>query len=121
MPIMRLTPTTQRCGKIRLSAPKPAMGLLCLATLLLGCPPAVSATAPNTDDPLNSKDPAILLDWGQRHFHGVRAAQNIDRAVQFYCAAARLGNAEAQYRLGDIYARTLLGKRDISAIPAIHP
>ncbi|NVZ08344.1 transglycosylase SLT domain-containing protein [Allochromatium humboldtianum] len=73
---------------------------------------ATSSSASTSDDPLNSNNPAVLLDWGQRHFHGVRATQNIDRAVQFYCAAARLGNAEAQYRLGDIYARTLLGKRD---------
>jgi soluble lytic murein transglycosylase-like protein len=110
VPITRATRMLQRRWKIRLHAP--TMSLLCLTGPLLGAPWVALATPTTADDPLNSKNPAVLLDWGQRHLHGVRAPQNIDRAVQFYCAAARLGSAEAQYRLGDIYARTLLGKRD---------
>jgi soluble lytic murein transglycosylase-like protein len=59
-----------------------------------------------------SEDPVLLLEWGKRYFYGVMAPQDIDRAIQLYCGAARLGSGEAQYRLGEVYARTLTGKTD---------
>jgi soluble lytic murein transglycosylase-like protein len=58
------------------------------------------------------EDPLLLMDWGKRYYYGVRAPQSMDRAIQLYCVAARLGSGEAQYRLGEIYARTLAGKKD---------
>ncbi|MBK1718211.1 lytic transglycosylase domain-containing protein [Thiocystis violacea] len=82
-----------------------------MAILFVATPPAATGTPPFDELP-RSEDPARLLEWGKQYFHGVRAPQDIDRAIQLYCAAARLGSAEAQYRLGDIYARTLTGKTD---------
>ena len=64
------------------------------------------------DELQQSTDPRLLLDWGKRYFYGVQAPQSIDHAIRLYCTAARLGNGEAQYRLGEIYGRTLTGKRD---------
>jgi len=52
------------------------------------------------------------MEWGKRHEHGVGAQQNMDRAIQFYCDAAKLGEAEARYRLGWIYATGRAGKVD---------
>ena len=64
------------------------------------------------DELQRSTDPRLLLDWGKRYFYGVQAPQSIDHAIRLYCAAARLGSGEAQFRLGEIYGRTLTGKRD---------
>ena len=70
------------------------------------------AFARSFDDLLASDDTAVMLEWGKRYFYGVMAPQNIDQAIEIYCAAARQGSGEAQYRLGEIYSRTLAGKRD---------
>ncbi|WP_295450273.1 transglycosylase SLT domain-containing protein [uncultured Thiodictyon sp.] len=91
------------------AAPRQAWPTL-LALLMLVA--AGGATAASLDELQQSADPAALLDGGKRYFYGVQAPQSIDRAIQLFCQAARYGSPEAQYRLGDIYARTLAGKRD---------
>lgn len=53
-----------------------------------------------------------LIERGKRAEHGVGAPQNIDRAIELYCEAAQLGDAEAQYRLGSIYLSGRTGKVD---------
>jgi soluble lytic murein transglycosylase-like protein len=68
--------------------------------------------APAFEDLLQGTDPHRLLDWGKRYQYGVGAPQSIDRAIELYCAAARLGFVEAQFRLGEIYSRRLTGKQD---------
>jgi soluble lytic murein transglycosylase-like protein len=70
------------------------------------------AAGPSVEELTQSGDPQQLLEWGKRHFYGVKAPQSIDSAILLYCAAARLGSGEAQFRLGDIYAGTAAGKKD---------
>lgn len=53
-----------------------------------------------------------LIERAKRFEHGVGAAQDIDRAIELYCQAARLGDAEAQYHLGWIYLSGTAGKVD---------
>lgn len=81
-----------------------------LLVILALVSPAVGAIP--FDELQQSTDPRLLLDWGKRYFYGVQAPQSIDQAIRLYCTAARLGSSEAQYRLGEIYGRTLTGKRD---------
>jgi soluble lytic murein transglycosylase-like protein len=88
----------------------PGRGWLPLLLILTTVPTWASDLA--FEELQRGEDPALLMEWGQRYFYGVRAPQSMDRAIQLYCAAARLGSGEAQYRLGEIYARTLAGKRD---------
>jgi soluble lytic murein transglycosylase-like protein len=70
------------------------------------------AAVPAFEDLIQSSDADLLIEWGKHHQYGVRVPQNIDRAIQLYCGAARLGHAEAQFRLGEIYSRRLAGKQD---------
>jgi TPR repeat protein len=44
--------------------------------------------------------------------HGEGVQRNVERATQLYCEGARLGDAEAQYRLGWIYANGRGVQRD---------
>lgn len=99
----------KRVGRIQKAGEpwRPCRSLLLLLTLA-----APAAGAIPFDALQQSTDPRLLLDWGKRYFYGVQAPQSIDHAIRLYCAAARLGSGEAQYRLGEIYGRTLAGKRD---------
>lgn len=49
-------------------------------------------------------DAVTQTAWGERYEHGEGVARDHGKAVQLYCAAARQGNARAQYRLGWMYA-----------------
>jgi hypothetical protein len=53
-----------------------------------------------------------LIERGKRAEHGVGAAQDIDRAIELYCEAAQLDDAEAHYHLGWIYLSGRTGKVD---------
>ena len=48
--------------------------------------------------------PAAQAEWATRYEHGEGIAQDYDRAIQLYCAAARRGHVQAQYQLGWMYA-----------------
>jgi soluble lytic murein transglycosylase-like protein len=48
--------------------------------------------------------PVAQVEWATRYEHGEGIAQNYDRAMQLYCAAARRGHVQAQYQLGWMYA-----------------
>jgi soluble lytic murein transglycosylase-like protein len=80
-------------------------------TIVIALTPVFAAET-TTEGLRHSEDPQVLLERGKRHFYGVLAPQSVDRAIELYCRAARLGSGEAQYRLGDIYAGTRTGKRD---------
>lgn len=56
--------------------------------------------------------PEELMTAGQRFENGVGAPQDLDRAIDRYCAAAQLAHAEARYHLGWLYVSGRLGKRD---------
>jgi hypothetical protein len=49
-------------------------------------------------------DAVTQIAWGERYEHGEGVPKSSDKAVRLYCAAARRGNARAQYRLGWMYA-----------------
>jgi hypothetical protein len=61
---------------------------------------------------VSGNEARVLVERGKRSEHGVGAAQDIDRAIQLYCEAARLGDAEAHYHLGWIYLSGTAGKVD---------
>ncbi|MEA3277447.1 MAG: transglycosylase SLT domain-containing protein [Pseudomonadota bacterium] len=82
---------------------------LCLLSLV---PALAQADRPAFEQVLSSSDPSLLIQWGMRYQHGVRAPQSIDHAIQLYCKAASMGNSEAHYRLGWIYARRLAKEKD---------
>lgn len=86
--------------------------LLALLTSLVLLPTPAGAAPPAFADVLSSSDPDLLVNWGKRYQYGAGAPQSIDRAIELYCAAARLGHADAQLRLGEIYSRKLAGKQD---------
>jgi soluble lytic murein transglycosylase-like protein len=51
-----------------------------------------------------SKDPHMLTAWGRRYESGVGAPKDASKALRLYCKAAKKGDAEAQYQLGQMYA-----------------
>ncbi|MCO5760847.1 MAG: transglycosylase SLT domain-containing protein [Chromatiaceae bacterium] len=64
------------------------------------------------DEALRSQDPHLLTASGQRYENGVGVAQDVDKAIKLYCRAARMGDVDAQYRLGHIHAHGRGLKRD---------
>jgi soluble lytic murein transglycosylase-like protein len=53
-----------------------------------------------------------LRNEARSHEHGEGVTRDANRAVQLYCEAARLGDAESQYSLGWMYANARGVKRD---------
>lgn len=85
-----------------------------LATLALsglGVHPAL-ADDKVFDEALKSRDPHLLTASGQRYETGVGVKQDADKAIKLYCRAARMGDVDAQYRLGHIHAHGRGVKRD---------
>ncbi|MBK5912964.1 transglycosylase SLT domain-containing protein [Rhodocyclus purpureus] len=84
--------------------PNPASAALLFA-LLVGALPAAAANDSGTQ--------AAALRVEARSFeHGEGVARDPARAIELYCAAARLGDIEAQYSLGWIYANARGVPRD---------
>lgn len=84
--------------------PNPASAALLFA-LLVGALPAAAASDSGTQ--------AAALRVEARSFeHGEGVARDPARAIELYCAAARLGDVEAQYSLGWIYANARGVPRD---------
>jgi soluble lytic murein transglycosylase-like protein len=88
------------------------VALYVLVSSLAVLPIQETTASPAFDALLKSSDANLIMEWGKHHQYGVRVSQSIDRAIQLYCASARLGLAEAQVRLGEIYSIGLAGKRD---------
>ena len=90
-------------GRLRFARLFAAKGLVCLMVL-------VSADSGATDaDPAVDTNPGaghaqFLLAQALAFEHGEGVPQDTDKAAQMYCEAARLGNAEAMYSLGWMYA-----------------
>ena len=74
-------------------------------------PEVLPGTAPPKPT-LPKVPPEALMTAGQRFENGVGAPQDLDRAIDRYCAAAQLAHAEARYHLGWLYVSGRLGKRD---------
>jgi hypothetical protein len=61
---------------------------------------------------LGSDDVNVLSDWGHRYQHGAGVSRNLESAIRLYCKAAKAGSIDAQYYLGDMYAKGHGVKRD---------
>lgn len=92
------------------------LGWIVVATLSLF--PGLGATNPPAFEQLvRSSDVATLTEWAKRYERGIEVSQNIDRAIRLYCKAARIGDSQAQYNLGWIYALGRAGKQnDVLAV-----
>jgi len=85
--------------------------------LLLSVATTGLAETPQTTAGVSAADPAQLVQMAQRHEHGEGVTRDIDTAIRLYCRAAQAGSADAQYRLGWIYAngRDLQGNEAAAA------
>lgn len=71
-----------------------------LVTWALSASIAVAAPTVSDNDSLRERAIALRID-GRNHEHGENGiTRNPAKAVELYCEAARLGDAEAQYNLG---------------------
>lgn len=71
-----------------------------------------SGTAAAGEAAAGSERLAVLRQEALALEHGEGVPRNPERAVKLYCQGARLGDAEAQYRLGWIYANGRGVRRD---------
>lgn len=71
-----------------------------LSSLLVLC----TLACPVIAEPAKSEHAASLRSEAKNHEHGNGVPRNPAKAVELYCEAARLGDVEAQYNLGWMYA-----------------
>ena len=64
------------------------------------------------DEAMRSRDMHLLTASGMRYETGVGVGQDADKAVKLYCHAAKMGDGDAKYRLGYLYAYGRGVKRD---------
>jgi soluble lytic murein transglycosylase-like protein len=76
---------------------------LCLLGALLAFPVTAAEDAA-FQSAYASKDSYMLTAWGKRYETGVGVGRDPGKAVRLYCKAAKKGDAEAQYQLGQMYA-----------------
>jgi len=93
--------TSQAEFRDRSRARRTRSGLRTLIVLAIGL---ASSSGPfaETLSPVSAE--AAVLEEALRYEHGEGVAQDIERAIALYCAAARGGDATAQFNLGWIYA-----------------
>lgn len=75
-----------------------------LRGLLLGCLLAAPVAAAAQDAATENLLIRVLREEGLAYEHGEGVPKDPARAVEAYCKAARLGDAESQYNLGWMYA-----------------
>lgn len=78
-----------------------------LGALLLGvclCPPALGGLDPLFAAAYDDEEAYRLTAWGKRYEAGVGVDRDAFKAIRLYCKAAARGDAEAEYRLGQVYA-----------------
>jgi TPR repeat protein len=80
---------------------KPALAIVLGALIWL---PAVAEQVPSFEQVYRIKDSQMLTAWGRRYERGVGVGQDTKKAVSLYCKAARAGDADASYYLGQLYA-----------------
>ncbi len=78
---------------------------------------AAAEKLPSFEEALASGDMHELTAWGSRYARGVGVPQDTKKAVQLYCKAARKGEVEAKFQLGQVYAfgQGVTRDRDIAA------
>lgn len=87
----------------------------CCIAIILG---AIAAPAHGSGKS-HELEPDTLLLLAQRYEQGEDVPQDFVKANELYCRAARAGNAEAQFRLGWIYARARGVRRDTGVAAAL--
>jgi TPR repeat protein len=85
-----------RCGN--------TLALSFAAAVMVAVPPAGAQQLPSFQEIYRSNDVHDLTAWGLRYERGVGVAQNASNAAQLYCKAARKGDVDAKYQLGQMYA-----------------
>ncbi len=92
------------------------MKIAALALCFYLCP----AQAETTDLQvlLDSDDPVLQTEWAQHFQFAEGVPRDFAAAVRLYCLAARGGHAEAQYRLGWMYAHVDFGVSRDDALAA---
>ena len=111
-PDFRSAPRAMQTGPCRKAARQPLARyapLVLAALAVLPAPDAPAAAGHERDKP---GDTSALMDLAKRHEYGVGAPQDMDRAIRLYCDAAALGDPQAHYHLGWIYATGRTGKVD---------
>lgn len=78
-------------------------GSLLMLWVMAGAP-ATAAIDPWFDQAYQNGEAYRLTAWGKRYEAGVGVDQSSPKAIRLYCKAAMLGDAEAKYRLGQVYA-----------------
>ena len=91
-------------GRLRFARLFAAKGLVCLMVLVSADSGATDADPPSTFYQPGAGHAQFLLAQALAFEHGEGVPQDTDKAAQMYCEAARLGNAEAMYSLGWMYA-----------------
>ena len=76
---------------------------LCGIAVLVGSV-AAQADSAGAAHGLGGRRPQALVEEAARYEHAEGVPRDYARAIELYCAAARAGNAEAQYGLGWMYA-----------------
>ena len=78
---------------------------------------AMAEKLPSFEEAIASSDMHELTAWGSRYARGVGVPQDTKKAVQLYCKAARKGDVEAKFQLGQVYAfgQGVTRDRDIAA------
>jgi hypothetical protein len=80
------------------------LALCAAALIMLAGFPASAQRLPSFEEIYGSDDAHDLTAWGLRYERGVGVAQDASNAVRLYCKAARKGDVEAKYQLGQVYA-----------------
>ena len=92
----------------------PAMaGLLSI----LICLPVAAEKLPSFEQIYRSNDKHELTAWGRRYARGVGVKQDPQKGVKLFCKAARKGDIDATFELGQIYAHGhgVKADRDLAA------
>jgi len=89
---------TMRARRSRI--PPVFAGLLSILSWL----PAAAEKLPSFEQLHASNDQQELTAWGIRYARGVGVQQDTQKALSLYCKAARQGDVEAKFQLGQIYA-----------------
>jgi hypothetical protein len=92
-----LSRALHRCAHRRLAA------TAVVVVLALGCAVSRPAQADADDDDLMNRIVALRTQ-ARAYEHGEGVTRDIQHAVALYCQASRLGDAEAQFSLGWMYA-----------------
>ncbi|AFL72240.1 lytic transglycosylase domain-containing protein [Thiocystis violascens] len=75
-----------------------------LLWLWLANAPAATTLDPWFEQAVQNREAYRLTAWGKRYEAGVGVDQSARKAIRLYCRAAMQGDAEAKYRLGQVYA-----------------